>query len=97
MQYSQWWNISAVGLALWLTAAPGHAQPSAAPTSATEAKARATLMKAAEFLAKSHYVEETSTVGGVPCDHLALRNEMTDAQVWITKGSKPLLHRLVIT
>ena len=46
---------------------------------------------------EAYYVEETSTVGGVPCDHLALRNEMTDAQVWITKGSKPLLHRLVIT
>ncbi len=30
-------------------------------------------------------------------DHLHLRNDMTDAQVWITKGNNPLLHRLVIT
>ena len=29
-------------------------------------------------------------------DHLHLRNDMTDAQVWITKGNNPLLHRLVI-
>ena len=28
MHYSRWWNISAVGLALWLTAAPGYAQQS---------------------------------------------------------------------
>ena len=210
MFYSRWWKISAVGLSLWLTAAPGHAQQSAATKFSTEEKARATLMKMAEFLAKAqrfsvkadieydviqdwgqklefgasrmitvkrpdrisidivdrdgtkrgfrfdgkqiaffglneklyataekagdldaafayftqdlqmplpmgelfannlpkglkdrfsaaYYVEETSTVGGVPCDHLALRNDMTDAQVWITKGDNPLLHRLVIT
>jgi hypothetical protein len=209
MHYVRWWNISAMGLALWLTVAPGHAQQSAATTSPTEEKAMSTLMKAAEFLAKAQrfsvkadisydviqdwgqklefgasrtitvkrpdrisvdivdrdgtkrgfrfdgkqiaffglnekvyataektgdldaafayftqdlqmplpmgelftnnlpkslkerisearYVEE-ATLGGIPCDHLALRNDMTDAQVWIAKGDKPLLHRLVIT
>ena len=53
MYYSRWWKISAVGLSLWLTAAPGHAQQSAATKSSTEEKARSTLMKAAEFLAKA--------------------------------------------
>jgi len=209
MYYSRWWKISAMGLALWLTAAPGYAQQSSTAASPLEEKAMSTLMKAAEFLAKAqrfsvtadigydvvqdsgqklefgagrtitvkrpdrisvdivdrdgtkrgfrfdgkhiaffgldekvyataektgdldaafayftqdlqmplpmgelftnnlpkglkdqfseaYYVEE-STLGGVPCDHLALRNDMTDAQVWITKGDKPLLHRLVIT
>jgi len=209
MQYSRWWTISAVGLALGLTAASGYAQQSSATTSSLEENAMSPLMKTAEFLAKAQrfsvkadisydviqdsgqklefgatrvitvkrpdrisvdivdrdgtkrgfrfdgkqiaffglneqvyatadkagdldaafayftqdlqmplpmgelfsnnlpkglkdrfseaYHVEESTVGGVPCDHLALRNDMTDAQVWITKGDKPLLHRLVIT
>jgi hypothetical protein len=45
---------------------------------------------------EAYYVEE-ATLGGVPCEHLALRNDMADAQVWIAKGDNPLLHRMVIT
>ena len=63
MHYSRWWNISAIGLALWLTAAPGHAQQSAATTSPTEEKAMATLMKAAEFLAKAQRFSVTADIG----------------------------------
>jgi len=40
---------------------------------------------------------EEEKLGGTRCDHLALRNDMTDAQVWITKGEQPLLRRIVIT
>jgi hypothetical protein len=209
MHYVRWWKISAVGLALWLTAAPGYAQQSGATAGQIEEKAMSTLMRAAEFLAKAqrfsvtadisydimqdsgqklefgatrkiivhrpdrisvdiedrdgtrrgfrfdgkqiaffgldekvyataeksgdldaafayftrdlqmplpmgelftnnlpkslkdrvseaYYVEEEKR-GGLPCDHLALRNDMTDAQVWIAKGDQPLLRRLVIT
>ncbi len=42
------------------------------------------------------YVGE-STVGEVLCDHLALRNENVDFQLWIAQGDKPLLHRMIIT
>ncbi|OEU62852.1 MAG: hypothetical protein BA870_02075 [Desulfuromonadales bacterium C00003094] len=42
------------------------------------------------------YVEE-STVGGVLCDHLALRNSYVDFQLWIAQGDEPLPRRLVIT
>jgi len=209
MHYRQWWKGSAVGLALWLAAAPGYAQQSGAPAAQIEEKAMSTLMRAAEFLAKAqrlsvkadigydvvqgsgqklefgatrtitvrrpdrisvdiedrdgtkrgfrfdgkqiaffgldekvyataeksgdldaafayftrdlqmplpmgelftnnlpkglkdrvseaYYVEE-ATMGGTRCDHLALRNDMTDAQVWIAKGDQPLLRRFVIT
>ncbi len=47
-------------------------------------------------VSEARYVEE-ATLGGVRCDHLALRNDMTDAQVWIAQGEQPLLRRLVIT
>lgn len=203
------WNISAVGLALWLTAAPGYAQQSAATTSPTGEKAMVTLMKAAEFLAKAQrfsvtvdigydveqdwgqklefgatrkitvrrpdrmavdiidrdgtrrgfrfdgkqlaffgldekvyataqksgdidaalayfirdlqmplplaeivsnnlpknlkdrvsearLVEET-TIAGTRCDHLALRNDLVDAQLWVAKGDQPVLQRIVLT
>jgi hypothetical protein len=42
------------------------------------------------------YVGE-STVGEVLCDHLAMRSENVDFQLWIAQGVKPLLHRMVIT
>ena len=38
-----------------------------------------------------------STVGGVLCDHLAMRNENSDFQLWVAQGDQPLLHRIVIT
>jgi hypothetical protein len=63
MQYSRWWNMSAIGLALWLTAASGHAQQSTATTSPTEEKAMATLMKGAEFLAKAQRFSVTVDIG----------------------------------
>ena len=34
---------------------------------------------------------------GRACEHLALRNDLVDAQVWIAKGDKPVLQRLVLT
>ena len=38
-----------------------------------------------------------ATVGGVPCDHFAFRQEGVDWQVWIQKGDSPLPRKLVIT
>ncbi|MGE0821182.1 MAG: DUF2092 domain-containing protein [Candidatus Binatia bacterium] len=209
MNYVRWRNVSAMGLALWLTTAPGYAQESGATTGRIEEKAMATLMRVAETLAKAQrfsvntdieydvmqdwgqklefgasrtiivkrpdrmsvdivdrdgtkrgfrfdgkqiaffgldekvyatvdksgdldaaltyftrdlqmplpmvelwsnnlpktlkdrvseaYVIAEETVRGTLCDHIAVRNDMTDAQVWITKGDQPLLHRFVIT
>lgn len=42
------------------------------------------------------YVEQ-STIGGVACDHVALRGDWEDVQLWIAQGDKPLLQRIVIT
>jgi hypothetical protein len=209
MQNVRWWNISAVGLALWLTAAPGYAQQSAATTSPTKEQAMATLTKAAEFLAKAQrfsvtvdigydveqdwgqklefgatrkltvrrpdrlavditdrdgaqrgfrfdgkqlaffgldekvyataqksgdidaalayfirdlhmplplaefvsnnlpktlkdqvseaYLVEEATIAGTRCEHLALRNNLVDAQLWIAKGDQPTPQRVVLT
>jgi hypothetical protein len=36
-------------------------------------------------------------VGGVPCHHLAFRQEDIDWQVWIESGTRPLVRRIVIT
>lgn len=209
MQYIRWWTMSAVGLALWLTATPGYAQQSAATTPPIEEKAMATLMKAAEFLAKAQRFSVTADIGydveqdwgqklefgatrkitvrrpdrmavditdrdgtrrgfrfdgqqvaffgldekvyataqksgdidaalayfirdlrmplplaeivsnnlpktlkdrvsearsveeatlaGVRCEHLALRNDLVDAQIWVAKGDQPVLQRIVLT
>jgi hypothetical protein len=43
------------------------------------------------------YAVEEATIGGTRCDHLALRGELIDAQVWIAKGDQPLPQRIVIT
>jgi hypothetical protein len=43
------------------------------------------------------YAVEEATIGGTRCDHLALRNELVDAQIWIAKGDQPLPQRIVIT
>jgi hypothetical protein len=40
---------------------------------------------------------ESSSIAGVPCDHLALRGDEADLQLWITQGQQPLPMRLVIT
>ena len=42
------------------------------------------------------FVEE-SFIAGVACDHLALRGDHTDMQLWIAKGDQPLPQRVVIT
>ncbi|KQV42782.1 hypothetical protein ASE37_19660 [Rhizobium sp. Root268] len=36
-------------------------------------------------------------VGGIECDHLAFRTDTVDWQIWISKGSKPLPLKYVIT
>jgi hypothetical protein len=40
---------------------------------------------------------ESSSIAGVPCDHLALRGDEADMQVWVAQGQQPLPRRLVIT
>jgi hypothetical protein len=42
------------------------------------------------------YVEAAS-IAGVPCDHLALRGDEADMQVWVAQGQHPLPRRVVIT
>lgn len=38
-----------------------------------------------------------STINGVVCDHLVLRSETRDGQVWIARGDKPTPLRILIT
>ena len=40
---------------------------------------------------------EPSQIAGVPCDHLALRGDQADMQLWVAQGNQPLPRRLVIT
>jgi hypothetical protein len=47
-------------------------------------------------VSEAYFVEE-ATIAGTPCDHIALRNDLVDMQMWIPKGDKPVLERLVIT
>jgi hypothetical protein len=42
------------------------------------------------------YVER-SQIAGVPCDHVALRGDLVDMQVWVAQGDQPLPRRLVMT
>lgn len=37
------------------------------------------------------------TLAGVPCDHLSLRRASVDVQLWIERGERPLIRRIVIT
>ncbi len=46
---------------------------------------------------KSGYRVGESIIDGVLCDHLPLRNEKLDVQVWIEKGHEPAPRRIVIT
>jgi hypothetical protein len=39
----------------------------------------------------------TEQLRGVECDHLALRNPDADLQLWIARGERPLVRRVVIT
>ncbi len=38
-----------------------------------------------------------STIAGVACEHLAVRGDGVDYQVWIAKGDQPLPQRVVLT
>jgi hypothetical protein len=49
-----------------------------------------------EKVRAASYVEQAS-IAGVPCDHLALRGDQADLQLWIAQGDQPLPRRLVIT
>ncbi len=49
-----------------------------------------------ERVRAADYVE-TSSIAGVPCDHVALRGDAVDMQLWIAKGDRPLPQRIVIT
>jgi hypothetical protein len=71
----------------------------------TELHIKAPLM---DMLSADFYAEVTSNlegahdlgekvVEGVICDHLLMRNDYTDFQLWIATGEKPLLKRVVIT
>jgi hypothetical protein len=51
---------------------------------------------AKEWAREVHYVE-ASTIAGVPCDHVALHGDWEDVQLWIARGDRPLLQRMVIT
>ena len=46
---------------------------------------------------KSGYYFGESLISGVLCDHLALRGEKEDVQVWIARGDEPVPRRIVIT
>jgi len=50
----------------------------------------------AEKVQEAAFVEDSS-IAGVPCDHLALRGDEVDLQVWVAKGAQPLPQRVVIT
>ena len=38
-----------------------------------------------------------ASIDGVPCDHVAMHGSREDVQLWIARGDKPLLKRMVIT
>ncbi len=46
---------------------------------------------------KSGYYVGESKIAGVMCDHLALRGDKEDVQVWIARGDEPVPRRIVIT
>jgi hypothetical protein len=49
-----------------------------------------------EHVRAAVYVEP-SQIAGVPCDHLALRGDQVDLQLWVAQGNQPLPRRLVLT
>ncbi len=49
-----------------------------------------------ERVSEAAYVEQSS-IGGVPCDHIALRGDQVDMQLWVAQGNQPLPQRVVIT
>jgi hypothetical protein len=55
------------------------------------------LPKAVKGWARAVSYVDTSTIAGVACDHLSLRGDWEDVQLWVAKGDRPLLQRMVIT
>jgi hypothetical protein len=49
-----------------------------------------------ERVREAAYVEQSS-IAGVPCDHIALRGDQADMQLWIVQGDQPLPQRAVFT
>ncbi len=45
---------------------------------------------------QSGYYVGGATIAGVPCDHLALRSEKLDVQLWIAKGNEPVPRRMIM-
>ena len=43
------------------------------------------------------FVVGTETLADTPCDHVALRTDDTELQLWVAQGDEPLLQRIVIT
>ena len=54
---------------------------------------KASLSKAVK---SGHYIG-ASMISGVMCDHLALRGEKQDVQVWIARNEEPIPRRIMIT
>jgi hypothetical protein len=46
-------------------------------------------------VSEAYFVDE-DTIDGTRCEHIALRNDAVDAQMWIAKGDKPVLQRMVL-
>jgi hypothetical protein len=51
---------------------------------------------AKDWAREIRYVD-AATIAGVPCDHVALHGDWEDVQLWIARGDRPLLQRIVIT
>jgi hypothetical protein len=43
------------------------------------------------------YLVDEDTIDGTRCEHIAVRNDVVDVQMWIAKGDKPVLQRIVLT
>lgn len=56
-----------------------------------------TLARDAKTWARDVRYVEASTIAGVACDHVALHGDWEDVQLWIARGDRPLLQRIVIT
>ena len=52
--------------------------------------------EAPEWAREIRYVE-ASAIAGVPCDHVAIRGDWEDVQLWIARGDRPVPQRIVVT
>jgi hypothetical protein len=46
---------------------------------------------------RSAYIVGQERIMGVACEHIALRGDQADMQLWVAQGDQPLPYRLVIT